>query len=139
MRDELPWVPPDLAESLLAVTSYLRETLAPEVSRIGLYGSWQRGDASPTSDVDIVVLLDHSVPWFDATNGITNRRAARRDRSRWHAIEARANALCLDARGYSIAVVTQDMLDYYAARGPIHLQNWAYAVEHCFCLWQSKA
>ena len=135
--DELPWVPEDLAINLSRVTSFLRQAFSLEVLRIGLYGSWQRGDVRHTSDVDLVVFLNHEVPWFDATNGILNRSDARGDRVRWHAIAKEANTLCADSRAYSIVVVTQGMLDYYASRGPIHLQNWVHAVQNCHLLWET--
>ena len=133
--DKLPWIPDDLKESLTAIVAFLIESFVTDVSRIGLYGSWQRGDASPGSDVDIVVFLAHEVAWFDAENGIVNRSNARQDKLHWHAIEKKANAYRLDARVYSIAVVTPGMLKYYSARGPIHLLNWAHALKNCYPLW----
>ena len=134
---ELPWIPDDLVKSLTAVTSFLRQAYAPQVSRIGLYGSWQRGSPGPESDVDLAVFLNHEVPWFSAENGIVDRPAARKDRLRWHRLAVQANARRLDARIYSIAVVTPGMLVYYAARGPVHLQNWSYALSNCYPLWVS--
>jgi len=136
--DKLPWIPDDLEESLTGIVAFLTESFATDVSRIGLYGSWQRGDASPGSDVDIVVFLASEVDWFDAENGIVNRSDARKDKLHWHTIEKKANAYRLDARVYSIAVVTPGMLGYYSARGPIHLQNWAHALENCYPLWEIK-
>jgi predicted nucleotidyltransferase len=134
---ELPWVLEDLAKSLSAITTYLRETFGSELARIGLYGSWQRGDAGVASDVDLVVFLNHEVVWFDARNGIASQSAARKDQSHWHTIEQKANRHRLDSRVYSVAVVTQGMLDYYRSRGPIHLQNWAHAIVHCYPLWEN--
>jgi hypothetical protein len=134
---DLPWIPADLAKSLVAIASFLREAYALEVSYIGLYGSWLRGDAKPESDVDIVVLLNHEVPWFDSIKGMGVPSAARRDRSRWHALEKKANGLRFDSRVYSINVVTQGMLYYYLSSGPIHLQNWAHALMTSYPLWGS--
>jgi len=131
----LPWIPKDLAGSLSAITAFLVEAYASEISRVGLYGSWQRGDPGPGSDVDIVVFLNHDVAWFDPDNGVVDRLAARRDRLHWHGIEKKANARRLDKRDYSIVVVTRGMLDYYSSRGPIHLQNWVYALKNCHPLW----
>jgi len=133
--DELPWLPDDLARSLTAVTTYLREALGPELSAIGLYGSWQRGEATAASDVDLVVFLAGDVPWFDAATGQLGASAARRDRLRWRKIERRANARRLDSRDYSITVATPAMLVYYQSSGPPHLQNWAHAVLASYPLW----
>lgn len=133
----LPWLPRDLVNSLAAITFYLRGIFSSGVSRIGLYGSWQRGAASPESDVDLVVFLAHEVAWFDAENGVIDRSAALKDNQSWHRVEKRANALRLDSRDYSIAMVTPAMLEYYRSRGPIHLQNWASALVHCYPLWEA--
>jgi predicted nucleotidyltransferase len=135
--DELLWIPEDLEKSLLAIVSFLKESIRSDVLWIGLYGSWQRGDADSESDVDIVVFLTHEVSWFDAENGIVNRSDARTDKLHWHTIEKKANAYRLDSRVYSIVVVTPGMLEYYSARGPIHLQNWAHALMNCYPLWKS--
>ena len=131
---DLPWIPLDMAKSLAAITSFLREAYGTEAAYIGLYGSWQRGDATPDSDVDIAVFLNHEVPWFDSIHGLGDPAAACKDRSRWHAIEKRANKKRLDSRVYSINVVTQGMLYYYLAHGPIHLQNWAHALMNSYPL-----
>jgi predicted nucleotidyltransferase len=136
--DGSPWLPDDLAASLSRITTFLREAFGSRLMWIGLYGSWQRGDAGPESDVDLVVVLNHEVSWFDATDGIVNRSEARRDRVRWHTIEREANERCVDSRAYSIAVVTPGMLDYYASQGPIHLQNWVHAIENCHPLWEDQ-
>lgn len=135
----MPWVPKDLATSLSEITTFLRETFGSEIYGIGLYGSWRRGDAGRESDVDLVVFLNHEVPWFDAMNGMISRSNAHKDLCRWHAIEQKANKYHPDSRVYSIAVVTQAMLDYYYSRGPIHLQNWAQAFMNCHILWGNLA
>jgi len=41
----------------------LREIRKFGVSRIGLFGSWVRGEAKPQSDIDVLVEFDH--PGFD--------------------------------------------------------------------------
>lgn len=135
--DELPWIPGDLEKSLAVIVSFLRDSFKSNISWVGLYGSWQRGDASPQSDVDIVVFLNHEVSWFNAEKGIVNRTLAHTDRLHWHAIEKEANTYRLDSRVYSIAVVTPGMQEYYSVRGPIHLQNWAHALKNCYSLWEN--
>lgn len=137
--DELPWIPQDLTVGLSAVVSFLIESFKPNVSRIGLYGSWQRGDAGPESDVDIVVFLTHEVTWFDAENGMVNRSDARKEKLRWHTIERKANACHPDSRIYSIAVVTEGMIEYYTSKGPIHLYNWVHALKNCYPLWGNRS
>ena len=132
----LPWLPPDLCGSLDAILPFLAASFHPELARIALYGSWQRGEASPASDVDLAVFLTPEVPWFDAEQGTVNRREARKARRRWAAIEKKANRCKLDQRLYSIAVVTPGMLVYYASHGPVHLQNWVAALERSVLLWE---
>jgi hypothetical protein len=85
----------------------------------------------------MVVFLAHDVTWFDAKNGVINRSAARKDNQRWHRVEKNANACRLDSRDYSIAMLTPAMLEFYRSRGPIHLQNWIYALVNCYPLWDS--
>jgi hypothetical protein len=131
----LPWIQEEFRESLSNVVAFILKAYATEVSRIGLYGSWQRGNAQPGSDVDLVVFLNHEVPWFDATRGVISRSSARKDRYRWHVIEREANTYQDNLTVYSISTVTLAMLVYYAAHGPIHLQNWVHALKHCYILW----
>jgi predicted nucleotidyltransferase len=135
--DELTWIPEDMKKSLSRIVSFLINFFKTDISQIGLYGSWQRDNAGPESDVDIVVFLTYEVSWFDVENGITNRSDAHKDKLYWHAIEKKANACRLDSRVYSIAIVTPGMLEYYATQGPIHLQNWVYALRNCHSLWKS--
>ena len=132
--EDLPWLPDDLARSLTAVTAYLRYTFGPELSAIGLFGSWQRGEATAGSDVDLVVFLAGDVPWFDADTGLLDASLAGKDRRRWRKIERRANTHRLDVRAYSITVVTPAMLTYYKKNGPAHLQNWVHAVLSAYIL-----
>lgn len=40
---------------------------APGVRAMGLAGSWARGTATPTSDVDLVVVVDDLDVWLDST------------------------------------------------------------------------
>jgi predicted nucleotidyltransferase len=135
---ELAWIPDDLIKSLSAITSFLRNSFEVEVWRIGLYGSWQRGDAKPDSDVDLAVFLNHEVAWFDSEKGIVNRSDALKDNLRWQDVEKQANLHRLDSRIYSVAIITPAMLTYYASHGPIHLQNWVYALKNCYLLWDAK-
>jgi hypothetical protein len=136
---ELPWIPEDLARSLAVITSFLREAFGSEVSRIGLYGSWQSGDQTPASDVDIVVFLNHEVAWFDEEGGVVSRSEARKASCQWDDVERRATEQCADSRVYSISVVTPGMLRYYASQGPIHFQNWVYALRNCHTLWKPES
>jgi predicted nucleotidyltransferase len=133
--DGLSWVPDGIRDSLAWVTGQLVEAFGPSVEKIGLYGSWQRGEAGPFSDVDLVVILNHEVAWFTAEVGMIDRTAARKDRRRWHALEKKINTSAPDLRVYSVAVVTPGMVAYYHAHGPIHLQNWARALDACHILW----
>lgn len=135
--DGLPWIPVDMKKSLSAIVSFLIKSFRHDISQIGLYGSWQRGNAGAESDVDIIVFLTQEVSWFNAETGIVNRSDAHKTKLHWHKIEKKANAYRLDSRIYSIAVVTPSMLEYYSARGPIHLHNWVYALRHCYALWKS--
>jgi len=135
--DELTWIPEDMEKSLSVIVPFLIRSFGTDISHIGLYGSWQRDNAGPESDVDIVVFLTHEVNWFDAGNGILNRSDAHKNKLYWHTIEKKANAYRLDSRIYSIAVVTPGMLEYYSARGQIRLQNWVYALKNCYSLWEA--
>ena len=132
--DKLPWIPEELRKNISKVTSFLKSAFEGEVSRIGIYGSWQRGTAESNSDIDMVVFLNHEVPWFGAKNGIVSRSAARKDRYRWYTIERRVNRTV--SRIYSISVVTPAMLEYYSLYGPIHLQNWVTALLNCHIIWK---
>ena len=137
--DKLPWIPEDLAASLSLITMFLWEAFGSEVSRIGLYGSWQSGDQTPASDVDIVVFLNHEVAWFDEEGGVVNRSEARKASRQWDDVERKATEQCGDSRVFSISVVTPGMLRYYASQGPIHLQNWVYALRNCHPLWEPES
>ncbi len=134
--DELTWIPEDMKKSLSAVVSFLKESFRTNISQIGLYGSWQRGTAGAESDVDIIVFLTQEVSWFNAEIGIINRSDAHKNKLHWYKIEKKANKYRLDSRIYSIAVVTPSMLEYYSTKGPIHLQNWVYALRNCYLLWK---
>jgi hypothetical protein len=132
-------LPADLADSLTAIVAYLRRTFGSSIERIGLYGSWQHGDATPESDVDLVVVLNHEVAWFDAngpSQGQQAGQARQSDQLHWHQIEEAVNMHSLDRRIYSIKVVTPAMLSYYAEHGPLQLQNWVHAIRNCSVLWE---
>jgi predicted nucleotidyltransferase len=134
---EMPWISPDLAERLAVGVALLRQAFGPGVRRIGLYGSWQRGNATSASDVDLVVFLTHDVEWFDSQYGILDRTGARKDQMLWKEIERKVNQRVGGERVFSIAVVTPAMLAYYPAHGPVHLQNWAMAMIDSISLWES--
>ena len=136
---ELEWIPEDLVKSLSVITSFLRDAFGSKVSRIGLYGSWQSGDHTSASDVDIVVFLNHEVVWFDEEGGVVSRSEARKALRQWGDVERKATDRCGDSRAYSISVVTPGMLRYYASQGPIHLQNWVYALKNCHILWETES
>jgi hypothetical protein len=135
-RKQAPRPSATLAHSLAIIVTYLQQAFAADVARIGLYGSWQRGDATPVSDVDLAVILNREVPWFDPIDGLRPHPAEQEDRLHWQRIERLANKRRLDTRTYSIAVVTPGMLAYYTQQGPIHLQNWAHAIRNCDVLWE---
>jgi predicted nucleotidyltransferase len=137
--NDLPWLTEELSKHLWMAANLLTEMFQSEVALIGLYGSWQRGDATFASDVDLVVLLNHEVPWFNGITGIEDRSISRKDVTRWQTIERKLNEQYGDGRRYSIVVVTQAMLDYYAAKGPVHLQNWVHAIKNCYPLWESQS
>lgn len=120
------------------MAAYLRQAFGPEITAIGLYGSWQRGEATAASDVDLVVFLAGDVAWFDAASGEVDAAAAGKERRRWRKIERRANGRRLDSRGYSISVVTPAMLAYHEKNGPPHLQNWVQAVLAAYPLWVAE-
>lgn len=136
--DKMLQMPDDLKESLSDVVSFIQKAFPLEVSWVGLYGSWQRGDANQESDVDIAVFLNHGVDWFDSQNGIVDRAKAMKDKRYWHAINKKVNERRFDSRILSISVVTPGMLAYYSTQGLIHLQNWAHAIRNCFPIWVAK-
>ncbi len=43
----------------------------PGVEAVGLAGSWARGDPGPTSDVDLVVLVDDISPWLRSSDWVS--------------------------------------------------------------------
>lgn len=47
--------------TILAAAQRLQSTFHP--ARILLVGSWARGEQTADSDIDLVVLFDHSVDW----------------------------------------------------------------------------
>ena len=56
-----PPVPDKLEETLRWATGRLREIYGPRLKRLVLFGSWARGDARPSSDVDLLVVLEGPV------------------------------------------------------------------------------
>ena len=58
--------PPSL-EEIQSTLRERRDELARDygVSEIGLFGSFVRGEATPDSDIDILVEFDHSIGFFE--------------------------------------------------------------------------
>jgi predicted nucleotidyltransferase len=51
-----------LDPGLVALVERLVSSFGPELAGVVLYGSWTRGEASDTSDVDLAVVLDAATP-----------------------------------------------------------------------------
>lgn len=49
-----------IKQKISAEKKYLRDTFG--VEEIGVFGSYAHGEATPTSDVDVIVLLNQRVP-----------------------------------------------------------------------------
>ena len=58
MPQTAPPVSGKLEETLRWATGRLREIYGPRLKRLVLFGSQARGDATPESDVDVLVVLD---------------------------------------------------------------------------------
>ena len=54
-------IPNDLRDTLRWVTETLREIYGPRLKRLILFGSQARGEATPDSDVDVLVVLDGKI------------------------------------------------------------------------------
>jgi hypothetical protein len=62
-----PFDPAEIAES---VAEDLRRLYKARFRRVLLFGSWARGDASPESDIDLLVVLDRvESPWDELRRG----------------------------------------------------------------------
>jgi predicted nucleotidyltransferase len=55
----------DRTELLRRVKALLQEAFGPRLKGVILYGSEARGQADPDSDIDLLVLLDGPVNWWD--------------------------------------------------------------------------
>ena len=54
----------DVEAIVSSVASELRALYGPRLRRIALFGSWARGEATPESDIDLLVVLEEMVsPW----------------------------------------------------------------------------
>lgn len=51
-------IPENVNESLLALTPKLREIFGDRLCEVILFGSYARGEQTPESDVDVLVLVD---------------------------------------------------------------------------------
>ena len=77
-----PPVPDKLRETLRWATERLREIYGPRLKRLVLFGSWARGDARPSSDVDLLVVLEGPVTSIEEakrTSQVATSAAAYRD------------------------------------------------------------
>jgi predicted nucleotidyltransferase len=56
--------PLDVEAIVSSVAEELRALYGPRLRRVALFGSWARGEATPESDIDLLVVLDPMVsPW----------------------------------------------------------------------------
>jgi predicted nucleotidyltransferase len=77
-----PPVPDKLRETLRWTTESLREIYGSRLKRLILFGSWARGNARPSSDVDLLVVLEGPVTSIEEakrTSQIATNAAAYRD------------------------------------------------------------
>jgi predicted nucleotidyltransferase len=75
-------IPTDLRPTLRWVTETLREIYGPRLRRLILFGSQARGEATPGSDVDVLVVLDGPIRSYEEarrTSRVALRAAAYRD------------------------------------------------------------
>jgi predicted nucleotidyltransferase len=79
--DELP-VPGELRKTIRWATDSLRDIYGSRLRRLVLFGSQARGDATPESDVDVLVVLAGpvtSIEEAERTSRVAIRAAAYRD------------------------------------------------------------
>ena len=77
-----PPIPDKLKETLRWATGRLREIYGPRLKRLVLFGSQARGDATPESDVDVLVVLDGPTGAYEEakrTSPVATKAAAYRD------------------------------------------------------------
>jgi predicted nucleotidyltransferase len=82
MPQAAPPIPDKLKETLRWVTESLREIYGPRLKRLVLFGSQARGDATPGSDVDLLVVLEGPVTSIEEakrTSQVATNAAAYRD------------------------------------------------------------
>lgn len=75
-------VPGDLRKTLRWATQSLREIYGDRLQRLILFGSQARGDATPESDVDVLVVLKGPISSYEEaerTSRVAIRAAAYRD------------------------------------------------------------
>ena len=75
-------IPNDLRDTLRWVTETLREIYGPRLKRLILFGSQACGEATPDSDVDVLVVLDGPIGSYEEarrTSRVAIRAAAYRD------------------------------------------------------------
>lgn len=52
----------DLPDEISDLVARVKETFGENVHGVILYGSWARGESTPSSDIDVMVVLDPRVP-----------------------------------------------------------------------------
>lgn len=75
-------IPKEMRETLRWTTRSLREIYGPRLSRLILFGSQARGDATPESDVDVLVVLEGPISSYEEakrTSRVATEAAAYRD------------------------------------------------------------
>ena len=75
-------IPDKLKETLRWATGRLREIYGPRLKRLILFGSWARGNARPSSDVDLLVVLEGPITSIEEakrTSQVATNAAAYRD------------------------------------------------------------
>lgn len=74
-------IPAGLRKTLRWATETLREIYGPRLRRLILFGSQARGEAGPNSDVDVLVVLDGPIRFYEEakrTSRIATQAAAYR-------------------------------------------------------------
>jgi predicted nucleotidyltransferase len=82
MQTALSSLPSETLETLRWATQLVRDLYGDRLQHLLLFGSYARGEATPESDVDLLVVLDGPVRSYDEakrTSRIATRAAAYRD------------------------------------------------------------
>jgi predicted nucleotidyltransferase len=130
---DLAWLPPEVAVPIRRIVNSIRE-VRKDIIEIRLYGSWQRGDATPSSDVDLAVLVDRRSMWLgrlrvlDWVVPILDKWASRD-------LQRKIDAIIANGRLHSIIVVDVTALKKYIRKGPVYRSNWARAVQNGYVLY----